>query len=253
MTVLLSGQGADEILCGYKKYLGFYLQELLRQGSWIRAARVLAGFASRGTILTQMTYSEAKRYLPGYLRVAELDIRGARLRADSTPFPADGAGVLARQVDDIQRLSVPALLHYEDRMSMASSREIRLPFLDYRLVNLLAPLRPELKLREGWTKWVFRQAMAPLLPPEIVWRKDKQGFPVPQTNGLAGELKPAVLRLLGEEWVTESLGLLDKRSVGARYASYLSQPRQQGRLSWKDVFSPIALELWARRFEGHLR
>jgi len=55
-------------------------------------------------------------------------------------------------------------------------REIRLPFLDYRFVQLLLSLGPELKLRDGWTKWVFRKAMESYLPKSIVWRKDKQGF-----------------------------------------------------------------------------
>ena len=85
-------------------------------------------------------------------------------------------------MDDLCRLSLPALLHYEDRMSMALSREIRLPFLDYRVVSLLLPLAPQWKLRDGWSKWVFRKAMEPDLPPEITWRKDKQGFDNPQSQ-----------------------------------------------------------------------
>src|SRR5262249_27073689 len=64
VTVLLSGQGADEILCGYKKYLGFYLQELTSTGRWLLAGRVLQGFFQRGTVLRQFDYREAKRYLP---------------------------------------------------------------------------------------------------------------------------------------------------------------------------------------------
>ena len=79
---------------------------------------------------------------------------------------------------------------------MAVAREIRLPFLDYRLVSLLVPLPVEYKLRDGWTKWIFRRAMEPLLPKEIAWRKDKQHFIVPQNEWFRCELREEYLKLL---------------------------------------------------------
>jgi asparagine synthase (glutamine-hydrolysing) len=56
-------------------------------------------------------------------------------------------------------------------------------FLDYRLVNSLVPMPVENKLRDGWTKWIFRRAMEPFLPSAITWRKDKQYFKVPRSSG----------------------------------------------------------------------
>ena len=184
ITVLLSGQGADESLCGYKKYLGFYLQELMVSGQWLAAAQVLRAFLRRGTVLSQATYREAKRYLPGWLRLSEIDVRGPALLEASKRVDVGlkGGGVIDRQVYDLEKVSVPALVHYEDRMSMALSRGIRLPFLDYRFVNMLVSLPVELKLRDGWTKWIFRRAMESLLPQTIAWRKDKQHFIVPQNK-----------------------------------------------------------------------
>ena len=64
VTVLLSGQGADECLCGYRKYLGFYLHELVRQGRMLEAGRVLAAFVRNGTVVSQFTLSKGKNYLP---------------------------------------------------------------------------------------------------------------------------------------------------------------------------------------------
>jgi asparagine synthase (glutamine-hydrolysing) len=254
ITVLLSGQGADELLCGYRKYLGFYLQELLRSGSWLAAAGVLRSFLDNGTVLSQVRYREAKRYLPQWLRLREIDVRGAALLEvkEKIDVGLSRDGVVGRQVIDVERLSVPALVHYEDRMSMAMAREIRLPFLDYRLVSLLVPLATEYKLRDGWTKWVFRQAMEPLLPREIAWRKDKQHFIVPQNEWFRCELRQEVVQLLESEWVTAYLGLIDPQKMRARYAAYLRQRTQDGRLGFKDIFAPIALELWARRFEPYL-
>jgi len=254
ITVLLSGQGADEILCGYRKYLGFYIQELLASGNWLAAARVTGEFFGRGTVFPQITYCEAKRYLPMWLRFPETDIRGPALidTSERIHVGLNGGGVISRQISDLEQFSVPAIVHYEDRMSMASGREIRLPFLDYRFVNLIVPLPVEFKMRAGWTKWIFRQAMEPLLPKEIAWRKDKQNFTVPQNEWLRSELRDNIQKLLEDEWLTEHLGVISRQKFCSRYNAYLRQPTANGRFSFKDIFSPIALELWARRFECYL-
>jgi asparagine synthase (glutamine-hydrolysing) len=253
VTVLLSGQGADESLCGYHKYLGFYLQQLIASGQWLVAARVFATFMRRGTVFSQVKYREAKRYLPNWLRVLETDVRGPALLAASewTQVGLNG-GVMERQVLDLEMFSVPALVHYEDRMSMAHAREIRLPFLDYRLVSLLVPLSVELKLRAGWTKWIFRKAMEPLLPHAIAWRKDKQNFIVPQNDWFRSELRGDIAELLQSKWITEQLGLINREKFRVRYEAYLRQPAVGGRIATKDIFAPIAFELWARRFERYL-
>jgi len=254
VTVLLSGQGADEILCGYKKYLAFYIQELLSSGKWSTAAQVARTFWQRDTVLPQMTYREAKRYLPKWLRFPETDIRGPALQDANgwTDLGLNGKGVISRQIADLERFSIPAIVHYEDRMSMAVGREIRLPFLDYRFVESVVPLPVEFKMRAGWTKWIFRQAMEPFLPKEIAWRKDKQHFIVPQNDWFRSELQVDIFKLLETEWLTEELGLIVRQKFRARYNEYLRQPNINGRLNFKDIFAPIALELWARCFEKYL-
>jgi len=135
---------------------------------------------------------------------------------------------------------------------MAFAREIRLPFLDYRLAGMLVPLAPESKLREGWTKWIFRKAMEPYLPPTIAWRKDKQGFINPQAEWLKHELRDQVQELLGGEMLTARHGLIDQAALRRRYDAYCRQPEQRGLIGFKDIFNPIAMELWTRRFEASL-
>jgi len=253
VTVLLSGQGADEILCGYKKYLGFYIQELLSSGRWLAAAQIFMTFIQTGTVLSQFNYREAKRYLPRWLRFPKDDVRGpALVEGNSWIHVGLNGKVTKRQVLDIEKFSVPALVHYEDRMSMAHAREIRLPFLDYHFVSQLVPLPIEFKLRGGWTKWIFRKAMEPLLPQAIAWRKDKQNFIVPQNDWLRTELRVSVAKLLAREWVSERLGLIDREKFRMRYEAYLRQPATGGRLGIKDIFAPLALELWACRFASYL-
>ena len=75
---------------------------------------------------------------------------------------------------------LPNLLRYEDRNTMAFSIEGRVPFLDHVLVEFVFRRAAELRVRDGWTKWIQRAAVAPLLPHDITWRTDKVGFETPQ-------------------------------------------------------------------------
>lgn len=254
VTVILSGQGADELLCGYKKYLGFYVQSLLNQGNYYKASKVLWSFWRQGTILKQFSLSEAKRYLPRYLKGTELDIRGSCLNDFVPKFVglSSQMTVQQRQNLDLTTYSVPTLVHYEDRMSMAWAREIRVPFLDYRLIETLIPLPPEMKLRKGWTKYIFRKAMEPYLPQEIAWRKDKQGFVNPQSEWFKNELKPSVITYLSEESLIFKKQLVNRNNLLAKYEAYCKQKAGQGRLWFKDIFNPLSLEIWLRKFNQYI-
>lgn len=254
ITVILSGQGGDENLCGYFKFLIFYLQQLSRDGHWLDAASVLSGFLRNGTVFSQFKMSEAKRYLPRSARTTEINIYGRRLKEQNFAIATGlGAGTLAdRQRRDLDCLSVPSLVHYEDRTSMSWSREIRLPFLDYRFVQLLLSLGPEWKLRQGWTKWVFRKAVENDLPASIVWRKDKQGFTIPQAEWLKHELREKIEGFIHGDLLAADLGLVDRDGLDRRYQAYCKQPPNRGSISFKDIFNPVALEIWLRRFETSL-
>jgi asparagine synthase (glutamine-hydrolysing) len=155
----------------------------------------------------------------------------------------------ARQRRDLMQLSVPTLNHFEDRMSMAWSREIRLPFLDHRLIEMLISAPAEYKLAKGWSKYALRSAVVDLLPPEITWRKDKQGFSNPEGVWMKTTLKETILRdFLHPEARIFRLGLLDREAVLNEYERYCAQKPQQGRVWSKDIFQVIALEVWLECF-----
>ena len=81
------------------------------------------------------------------------------------------------------------LLFHSDKLSMAMSIETRLPFMDYRLVEFIFSLPEEMKINRGWTKYINRLLMNNKLTDEIVWRKNKLGWPIPEEEWFKGPLK----------------------------------------------------------------
>ncbi len=153
-----------------------------------------------------------------------------------------------RQIMDLVKYSVPVLTHYEDRMSMAFSREIRLPFLDHRLVELALSLPNSMKMKDGWTKWVMRKAFVDKLPDDIVWRKDKKGFTTPQEKWFRNELKSEINKLFNEDLLVEEYGLMEKEKIQQFYQEFLTDEK----IWYKEVFNIISIEIWLRTYQEHL-
>jgi asparagine synthase (glutamine-hydrolysing) len=255
VTVLLSGQGADEVFCGYRKYAAFQLQALARAGHWLAAMRLFAAFVQQRTVLNQFTMAEARRYLPHWLVPSSPQVTGPALEGQSLLCPPLGArdDLRDRQRADVESLSIPALTHWEDRNSMAWSREVRNPFLDYRLVRFGVNLPMTLKVRSGWTKYVLRRAVASSLPPSIVWRRDKRGFSTPEARLLRKELRGSVDELLAPSAEMVRRGLVNPLAARARFGGFLNGSSPLGQsVGSRDIFQLISLELWLRAYRGNL-
>jgi asparagine synthase (glutamine-hydrolysing) len=255
VTVLLSGQGADEVFCGYRKYAAFQLQALARSGRWLAAARLLADFMRERTVLHQFNLADARRYLPRWLTPRRAEVGGPALADAGLLCPPLGSrgDVRDRQRADIESLSIPALTHWEDRNSMAWSCEVRNPFLDYRVVSCGVNLPMELKVRGGWTKYVLRRALTGRLPPEIVWRRDKRGFTTPEAHMLRNELRAHVDELLVPSAEMVRRGLIDPAAARVRFADFLRGPAgANGVVASREVFQLVSLELWLRAYRENL-
>ncbi len=193
IKVLLDGQGADETLAGYHKYYKWYWQELFRKMKLLRSGELKAArengvqekFGINNAIAAWIPDFASivleKQYLLHALRQEDLTKEFVRFQSKeayyTTPsyYNLNGALHFNTFTNGLEEL-----LRYADRNSMAHGREVRLPFLSHELVEFLFTLPANLKIRNGWTKWLLRESMKEKLPQEIVWRKDKVGFEPPQ-------------------------------------------------------------------------
>lgn len=249
IPVLLDGQGADEILGGYKKFYAFHVLSLARRGRLVAAGREALALGQHGD-RGYLRWREATRYMPNFLQPKGGTAREwlgsdvARAGQQSSVDLGVGGGVRSRQVADLTAYSVPSLLRYEDRNSMAWSIESRVPFLDYRIVEFVLALPTTHKLREGRTKALLRSALRGMVPDAILDRRDKMGFVTPQSKWMDGAMGRHMEGLLEEagspvrEWLDTARLLRDWRQASAR----------QRQTMQTTLFRAGTLAQWAERF-----
>jgi asparagine synthase (glutamine-hydrolysing) len=182
-TVMLNGQGSDEILLGYERYftstLNFskpfsQLKEMVNQNknSRLSLLNTLAYYAYFRSFFIRKMRLKRKSLLKNKFKLNKyFDFVKKSSESYSSPYKL--------QQLEVTELQLPHLLRYEDRNSMRHSIETRLPFLDYRLVEFCISLPLSLKINGGWTKYILRKGINDLLPESIVWRKNKFGFESP--------------------------------------------------------------------------
>ena len=201
VKVMLDGQGADEMLAGYRPYLSTRIAGLLRAGD-LRVARRLAvnaaalpGAPSAPRLIAAAAASLLPASAVSGLKRRTASGRSAQRWLDHAWFAEHGAehrhpvgratSLRAALCRDVDTSSLPGLLRYEDRNSMAYSIESRVPFLTPAMAELVLGL-PEhhLLAADGTTKSVFRAAMRGIVPDPILDRRDKIGFATPEQQWL---------------------------------------------------------------------
>ena len=256
VTVLLDGQGGDELFAGYHTYFGTYFARLLRQGRLLQLRRELAAYERRhgrsGLPLLRAALGSA---LPPSLRRALRSLvprqppawLGAQLREHHFGWPDPESPFrdpFDRQLHEfLVAQNLPALLHYEDRSSMAFSIEARVPFLDEELVEFAFALPGEYLLRDGETKWVLRQALRGLLPEAVRTRQDKLGFATPGGDWLRTSLAPLVEEILAAPTLAQR-GFVAPEKLRERWERHKAGLIDDHIVLWRCLH----LELWARRF-----
>jgi len=253
LKVLLDGQGGDELLAGYFRYLPARLRDLAAAGRLGEFARLWGSVADRLGGATTLLHT-LEPWLPAPL-VAALRTRFgqgkdrvlsralAKAPGSVPELPRAERSWLWRQLAfDTLRRQLPGLLRYEDRNSMAFSIETRLPFLDWRLVEFAFSLPDEQKLEGVTTKAILRRALGDRVPPGVLARRDKMGFETPADLWLRGRHAAEVRRRLSrpgpfQDWV-------DRAALRAETEDWLAGRRAIGLQVWRW----LSLEAWSHRF-----
>ena len=266
VKVVLSGDGGDELFAGYDKYVVEG-----RERAYDRlpgAVKVAAGAVGammphgmRGRrFLRHLALEGSNRYLDAS-SLFHADEVGKLFRGDAleqvrqhNPWarPRAGADVTAgldAAGDWLSAIQYRDLNHYlpldiltkVDRMTMAHSLEARPPLLDHRLVEFAATVPARFRLRDGTTKYLFKQAMRGLLPDDIIDRP-KHGFAVPMARWFRGELAGFARDLLLSDTCRQR-GIFEPR-----YIARLLQMNDRGRNLDLQLWTLLSFELWCRRF-----
>jgi asparagine synthase (glutamine-hydrolysing) len=215
--VVLNGQGADEILAGYSSFYGDYWTSLVASGRMREAAREIGAYARAFGVDRWKLEAQVARQIgfravglaPGYGLLAGVARRillrrnpwFSRELVRNAPDRVSSPGI---RLEHAQRQSLttdplPLLLRVEDRNSMAHGVEVRVPFLDHRLVSYALALPIDWRIRGPWNKYVLREALRGRIPESVRTRQDKMGFPVPTGRWFARELYEPLRDLIGSQ------------------------------------------------------
>lgn len=225
VTVMLDGQGADEMLAGYHAFFGARLADLFRSLRWPTLVReALLIHRRHGRSWTWIAAQIADSLMPDQLRGPLRKFSGRTYKAPGWldlnmlhANPVNPNPPAARSVQGLSRMqllhtNLQKLLHWEDRDSMAHGIEARVPFLDYRLVEFALGLPADYKIADAITKRVLRTGMSGTIPDEIRDRVDKIGFATPEEIWIKDHA-PDLFRSKIEEAIEQSQGLITREAL----------------------------------------
>jgi asparagine synthase (glutamine-hydrolysing) len=268
VTVALSGLGGDEVFAGYERYLGFRLSHMYEKlPSFMREAMIrkflealperadghytinhMKRFARSSSLPRALRYFGYISMLSGHLKdtfFAEPEKFKDSFQTCQnliiSYFNSSNAAYDQNSLDDLNRAFYcdvktylpDDILALTDRVSMQHALEVRVPFLDHKLMEFCATIPPELKLKWFRKKYLLKKALADLLPKNVI-RHRKQGFASPMAKWLQVDLKPYVLQTLsGENLKRHSLFNTD--TVNSILTDHFARREMNDKLIWAIV------------------
>lgn len=241
VTVLLDGQGADEMMAGYIPYYFVYLRQLRAQG-----AKAAAGELAKSLdVLYRLGRFKlkAKVKLKKTIPVTALMDREFVAAHAGERYVSEGANLKKRLVEDLFHNSLPSLLRYEDKNTMRFSLEGRVPFLDKEVLKFIFSLSDEAIIKDGWNKRVLRDATRGLLPESINRRRNKIGFTTPQVEWFMRLKNHFYNIFLSESFAKRPY--VNQSEVIAAFEGWIKGANDVDTMTFWRL---INLELWLREF-----
>lgn len=261
LTVMLDGQGADESFLGYSNSFGIQFAGLFKSLQWLKLLSEIRAcfkihnyglsFIIRGILSNLLSEGGLNklRYVrngggnkPDWISIDGLGINAI---SPSTYTGQKTTSLCNLSYSELMDSSLPKLLHYADRDSMAHSVETRLPFLDYRLVEFVFNLPDEYKLAQGVTKRVLREGMKGILPELVRTRITKLGFATPEEVWMRENSEFFTMKI--KETIEFSNGLLNYNCLNLWYDIINGKKSFDFR-----VWRMISFGNWLHRFSVYL-
>lgn len=247
IKVLLDGQGGDEVLLGYRRFYVQLINSYLSKGQFIKAIREYRQAVQNSNLTMRLLFAAYFYFTFPFMRKLNARLitgrfinkrykNGIKTKIWTPYFKRKDMRGLYQ--NDFFHYSIPPLVRYEDRTSMAFSIEARVPFLDYKFVEESVAVPIDQKIRTGWTKNLLREYMRDKMPKEVVYRKNKMGFDVPQKQWVEKLSVELEAQIFSSE--IRSRGLFDMQQIKS-----LFKRKKYHVMKWRF----ISVELWMRLFD----
>ena len=238
VTVLLDGQGGDELIAGYVPYQLVYLRQLRKQGDYDLLRREAT--ASRDVLmpLARRRLKQRRKQLP----TRKLLRQDFLARTTDPGYGRSQSDLKERLLQDLLTYSLPCLLRYEDRNSMAFSIESRVPYLDQEFVDHILSLPEDAIVRHGWSRWILRAALKGTLPEKIRLRRWKVGFTTPEMRWI--KARRAAFTSLYQSPAFQARPYWDGDAVVTAFRACCKGQVEESMFFWRAA----NVELWLREF-----
>ncbi|NVO02095.1 MAG: asparagine synthase (glutamine-hydrolyzing) [Bacteroidetes bacterium] len=252
VTVLLDGQGADEQLGGYHYFFGFYYKELFKQLKWLLLLNeIFAYYKKHHSTFALQTFGYF--LLPDSIKTKLKNGNKGYLNNDFSYKYASSNNIVKNIYDskdlkssllDHFEYKLEHLLKWEDCNSMKFGLESRVPFLDYRLVEKTLALPSNQIIRNGTTKFIFREAMKGILPERIRNRQSKIGFGTPEDIWFRMPKWQSYIEEILNSSTFKARGYIDHEVAIKKFKIHQSGKANLANEIWKWIH----LELWFRKY-----
>jgi asparagine synthase (glutamine-hydrolysing) len=241
VTVVLDGQGSDEMMAGYLPYYFVYVRQLMNEKKYGEVIREL--WEGRDVFLK---FALSKVRAPKTVDTKKLLNAEFAHTFKAERFTVEQKNLKKRLWQDIFQNSLQSLLRYEDKNAMRFSVEGRVPFLDFRLLRYIFSLSNKAIIWNGWNKYILRKATEDILPEVINKRRNKIGFTTPEHEWFLKESESIRKYFTAESFRAKSY--INQAELVMAFDGYLRGETDDSMVFWR----ALNLELWLKEYFPHI-